>query len=64
MSDAIEVVEGRRVQRHELHPDASVVAARLGYGDEARGVSVEPDVVIVHVLSKRKLRQVRHQIGD
>jgi hypothetical protein len=64
MSDAIEVTEGRPVQLHELHGrDAAQVAVHLGY-DDAKGVSVEDDVVVIHVLTKRnKLRQVRHQIG-
>ena len=64
MNGPIEVVEGEPVQRHVLRglaPDE--VARKLGHST-FHGVSVEPDVVVVHVQMKRKLRQHRHQIGD
>ena len=64
MSDFdIEIVDGEPVQRHELAGlAADEVARKLGHGT-FHGVSVEPDVVVVHVKARRKLRQVRHQIG-
>jgi hypothetical protein len=62
MSD-IEVIEGEPVQRHELDGlAADEVARKLGH-ESFHGVSIEPGVVVVHIQAKRKLRQVRHQIG-
>lgn len=63
MNGPIEVVEGEPVQAHELHglaPDE--VARKLGH-KSFHGVSIEPGVVVVHIATAKRLRQVRHQIG-
>lgn len=65
MSVDIEVVEGAPVQRHKLRGlAADEVARELGH-KSFNGVSVEDDVVVVHVVAGRnRLHQHRHPIGD
>lgn len=60
----IEVIEGEPAKRRAVHElPADLVARKLGH-ESFHGVSIEPDVVIVHIEVEGGLRQVRHQIGE